>query len=241
MAARALIVILVVLNLGIAAWWALRKDPPVPEPAPVPAGVAGLELLPGSAGISAEQAAAPALPAPEPTAAATPAAAPATSTPAAPAAAAPRCLSLGTFADRAAAEAAQQRMGTGIERARVREVADAGAGSYRVLLPSGGDREAARALAARIAAAGFGDYYILAQGEQANTIALGQYRNREGAERRQAALVAAGFPAQLVASGGNTTAQWWLDVHLAADAQPAAIRRQSGAGRQQPLDCALLR
>lgn len=239
MAVRALIVILVVLNLGIALWWAARKDEPAPPPLAMPGGVAGLELVPGSAGIDdAPPAPAPVPAQPQPVAAAAPTQPSATPAPE-PAASAPRCLSLGAFPDRASAEAARQRAGADIVQARVREIAGAGGGSYRVLLPPSRDRDTARALAARVAAAGFSDYYVLGQGEEANAVALGQYRNREGAERRQAELVAAGFPAQLVASSGG--AQWWLDVRLATDAQPAAIRRQSGASRQQSLDCASLR
>ncbi|MFA4625924.1 SPOR domain-containing protein, partial [Xanthomonas perforans] len=43
---RALIVVLIVLNAGVALWWALQP-PPAPPPAPLqPTGVARLELLP---------------------------------------------------------------------------------------------------------------------------------------------------------------------------------------------------
>ena len=42
---RALIVLLVVVNLGVAAWWATRAPPPTPMPAGQPAGVPRLQLL----------------------------------------------------------------------------------------------------------------------------------------------------------------------------------------------------
>lgn len=96
----------------------------------------------------------------------------------------------------------------------MREDKDAGISTFRVMLPNVGDRAAAQALVKRIAAAGMGDYYVIAQGED-NTVALGQYQSRERAERRQASLVGAGFPAQLVPSG-NGQSRWWIDVRTSA-------------------------
>jgi len=266
MLTRALIVVLVILNLGVALWWMLRTEPAPPAPEPA-RGVAQLQLLPPLAAPARAVAAAPtaalddvtptsrpapaaatAAPGPTPVAAAT---APATATPAiapaaAPAVAAPppapaQCLSLGPFADRAAAQAAQARAGALLQGARLREVADAGATRYRVVLPAAASREEAQATVKRIVAAGLSDYYIIAQGEETNAIALGQYRNREGADRRMAALSAAGFNARLVASGGDGSAQWWLDATLAGQADPASARQRSGAPQQRSLDCARLR
>ncbi|WP_411849557.1 SPOR domain-containing protein [Stenotrophomonas sp. LGBM10] len=268
MLTRALIVVLVILNLGVALWWMLRGEPAAAPPA-APIGVAQLQLLPGDAvtpvaATAAPEAAAPALadvtPAPEPAPApAAPAAptppttptpkaavaavpAPVASTPPPPAAAGPaQCLSLGPFADRAAAQAAQAKAGGALRGARLREVADAGATRYRVLLPSAPSREEAQATVKRIVAAGLSDYYIIGQGEEANAIALGQYRNREGAERRMAALSAAGFNARLVPSGGDGSAQWWVDATLATPADAASARQRSGAAQQRSLDCARVR
>lgn len=87
---------------------------------------------------------------------------------------------------RADADAALARVRGQASRASVREDKDAGVSTFRVMLPNVGDRAAAQALVKRIAAAGMGDYYVIAQGED-NTVALGQYQSRERAERRQAA------------------------------------------------------
>lgn len=268
MLTRALIVVLAILNVGVALWWMLRGDPvPAPPPEP-PAGVARLQLLdtPAAATASAPSAAPPAAastaladatpappklaatPPPQPPVAAPPAvaAAPAvdrpTETPAAPAPPAPlQCISLGPFADRDTAMAAQSRAGDLVQRSRLREVAKPGASStYRVMMPAAASREEAQATVKRIAAAGISDYYIMAQGEDANAIALGQYRNREGAERRLAALSAAGFTARLV-GGSEGTAQWWVDAALADKASPGAARQRSGAAQQRSLECAGLR
>jgi cell division protein FtsN len=172
----------------------------------------------------------------------TPAVAPPASTPIATATPATLvCISLGPFADRDTAMAAQGKAGTLLQRSRLREVPKPGASStYRVMLPAAASREEAQATVKRIAAAGISDYYIMSQGEDANAIALGQYRNREGAERRMAALAAAGFTARLV-GGGAGTAQWWVDAALAGQATPAAARQRSGAAQQRSLECAGLR
>jgi len=277
MLTRALIVFLVILNLGVALWWLLRGEPASAPPAS-PVGVAQLEVLPSTQATPASATpvtAAPALqdatptsapvtPPPVTTAAPptavadTPAPTPAASVPApAPVAAAPtpaavpapvsatptpaQCVSLGPFADRAAAQAAQSRAGGALRGAKLREVADAGATRYRVLLPPAASREQAQATVKRIVAAGVSDYYIIAQGEDTNAIALGQYRNREGADRRLAALSAAGFKATMVASGGDGSAQWWLDATLAEGTDPAVARQRSGAAQQRSLECVRLR
>ncbi|HDS0950047.1 TPA: SPOR domain-containing protein [Stenotrophomonas maltophilia] len=276
MLTRALIVVLAILNLGVASWWLLRSEP-APAAAAKPAtGVAELRWLPGgtdAAAVAQTAAAAPtaalvereaaptaavaAAEAPAPAAAppadarkpaeAAPAVAaakptepvvekPAPEKPAAP----PRCVALGPFADRAAATAAQGRAGSLLAPARLREQpAASGSARYRVLLPAAASREDAQATVKRIVAAGLSDYYIISQGEESNAIALGQYRNREGAERRIAAVQAAGFQPRLVASGD--AGQWWLEGQLAAGSEPAQAQQRSGAAQQRSLECTRLR
>lgn len=282
MLTRALIVVLAILNLGVACWWLLRDAPQPPAPPPQPAGVAELRWVPG--GVDAAEAAdataaapvaplmdrepaektavaatpAPAAPArPEiakpQVAEATPVAAaakpvtplapvPAPEKPATrPVAAEPaRCVALGPFADRAAATSAQGKAGSVISQVRLREQpAASGSARFRVMLPAAANREEAQATVKRIVAAGLSDYYIISQGEDINAVALGQYRNREGAERRMAAVQAAGFQPRLVASGD--AGQWWLEGQLAAGTQPAQAQQRSGAAQSRSLECARLR
>ncbi|WP_088100738.1 SPOR domain-containing protein [Xanthomonas retroflexus] len=277
MLTRALIVVLAILNLGVATWWLLRDEParaPLPPP---PTGVAELRWLPGGtdAAVAAQASAAaptealvereaapatavPAVPTPaaatpaapgkpaepvktpEPMAAvAKPAPEPVAEKPAAPAVP-PRCLALGPFADRAAASAAQSRAGNLLSQVRLREQpAASGSARYRVLLPAAASRDDAQATVKRIVAAGLSDYYIISQGDETNAIALGQYRNREGAERRMAAVQAAGFQPRLVASGD--AGQWWLEGQLATGSEPAQAQQRSGAAQQRSLECTRLR
>ncbi|MGE6332170.1 SPOR domain-containing protein [Stenotrophomonas sp. NPDC077659] len=270
MLTRALIVVLAMLNLGVASWWLLREEPQRPAPPPPPAGVAELRWLPGGAaavppapppmvhaqGVETAVAATPSSATPATPEDATPQraeAAPAAARPAPPPATAaeaptpplvaaepPRCVALGPFADRVAATTAQGKAGSLLSQVRLREQpAISGSTRYRVMLPAAPSREDAQAIVKRIVAAGLSDYYIISQGEEANAVALGQYRNREGAERRMAAVQAAGFQARLIASGD--AGQWWLEGQLAAGTPLAQAQQRSGAAQNRSLECARLR
>ncbi len=234
MLTRFLIVVLAILNVGVALWW-LTPRAAAPEPAePAETGVATLEL------VTPDTVPAATAPVPDNAAAAAPAAKEAAA-PASATATSEHCLSLGPFADKEQAQAAVTALGAALLRSHLREVPPKAASSYRVFLPPAASREEAQATTKRLTDAGIGDFFIMGQGEEANAIALGQYRSREGAERRQNALAEAGFPAQLVASGGAETSSWWLDMAHAGTAQAAALQARSGAQRAQALDCARLR
>lgn len=246
---RALIVLLVVLNLGVAGWWISRPAAQPPAPPQQPQGVARLQLASEAATSRATTIAARAQTA---TPAATPAPAEEKSVEAKPAEAkpgvaaetaiaAPQCFSLGPFATDAAAKAAIDALRADIARSGVREVEGASSGAYTVFLPPSEDRAAAQSLAQRIAAAGFDDFMIVNEGELANGIALGLYRNRNGAERRQAALQAGGFPAQIRDAGEKAPSQWWADIATEKGMNAVQARTKAGATRTQALDCAALR
>lgn len=227
---RALIVFLAILNLGVAAWWLSRSDDVALDAPPQRADVPRLQLLTET--MPAQPAIAPPredamVVAPEAGKNEQPAAAVAAA-PSAPVAA-NRCYALGPFATDAIAQAAAARAGALTTRTR-EEPGEPGA--YTVVMPPLVDRAAAQAVAQRIGAAGFDDFLVISTGEQANGIALGRYRSRDSAQRRQAALQAAGFTAQLQPVGQAGASKWWADVSLPAD---AAV----GQGRQ--VDCATLR
>ncbi|GAA3914767.1 SPOR domain-containing protein [Luteimonas lutimaris] len=247
MLARSLIVLLVVLNAGVAIWWLARGDAaPVPAETALPGGVARLQLV-GEAGPAAE-AAPPPTPAPPPVAAADEPPAPdgASAAPPAPVAdaspapdaAALQCYALGPFTDAGKLAAAQRALQPRVARLHVREAPSTTRADWRVWLPPQADRAAAQALVERIVAAGFSDYYIIASGEQANSIALGLYGSEASARRRQSALRAAGFTdVQAEAVGDAPPATRWIDVASNAPLA-AADGRALGAGRVEPLDCA---
>lgn len=228
---RAVMVLLVVLNLGTAAWWLSRAPAPAPVPPAQRAGVPRLKLLSEVAKPVATTAVAPVV------AEAAPPASPETTEPAK----SPVCFSLGPFADRAAADAAIAKLAARVTRAVPREAPARAATGYNVSMAPAADRAAAQATAQRIGAAGFDDFLIVNNGEQANSIALGRYGSRESAERRQSALKAAGFDARIEAIGAEGTAQWWLDASAPADAAAGQLRGIAGAAQSRSLDCARLR
>ncbi len=89
----------------------------------------------------------------------------------------------------------------------------------------------------RIKAAGIDDWYVMNQGEAANSIALGRYGSEESARRREAELKAKGIPAQAEAIG-DSAAQAWLDARLPAGADRATW---AAIAPSKPLDCGALR
>lgn len=231
---RAAIVMLLMLNLGAAGWWLFQ--PPARATA-IADATPGLRLL-------QERDAAPA---PARAASVPVTAAPATDAPPAPAApaeaalvppqvaAAPVCLRFGPFTDAAARTAAGNALGRlGATALSPRDAPARGARGWKVFLPAQPSREAAQALAKQLEAAGVRDLFVMAQGEEANSIALGRFSTEAGARRRQAELQAKGVQARAEPVGG-TPAQAWLDARLPATADPAALARIAPS---RAVDCA---
>lgn len=233
MLTRALIVLLLVLNLGVAAWWLLRAPATVPGPAH-PAGVPRLQLL--------SEAPLPSRPAdPVVVVQASPAdqaEPPADEASEAEPEPAQRCYALGPFGTAEAASAAQNALAPWVERAQGRDATRPGTGAWTVAIPPQADRAAAQAMADRIAAAGFSDYYILGDGPGANGIALGRFGSEPAAVRHQAALSAAGLPAQVQGPPPVTTR--WIDVVAKPQTTLASVRAAAGGVGAQPVDCAPL-
>ena len=231
MVTRALLILLLVLNVGVATWWATRTSPSPPTAAEPPPGVARLQLVGEGSGAVAAMApmATPAAAAVQPNAVASPAAAVAVDSPA------PQCFSFGPFTDGQAVIAAQARLQPLTQRIVVRD-RDPTRG-WRVLLPALPSAEQAEATAQRIAAAGFSDYLVVREGAEANSIALGRYGNETAARRHADALVAAGFAARAEALGATQT---WLDVSAAPGFDAPAAQRLAAAPERRSLDCAAL-
>jgi len=151
------------------------------------------------------------------------------------------CVSLGPFTEMAKVQAALRALGSDVERFRLREVIIPADTRYRIFIPPAPTREQAQAEVERIAAAGFSDYFIINEGEDTHAIALGQFRNRQGAQNRLAQLRAAGFAAQLLTTTEVPHSNWWIDTAPAARITPAMLQQRSNAAQWQMLDCARLR
>lgn len=229
---RAAIVMLVMLNLGAATWWLLRarlQAMPQPRHHAVEVGAPGLRLLD-------EPAARPTPPgAADPVVAANPASEPPSqSAPAERVQVEQVCLRFGPFADAEARAVARAALASAGVSASPRETAARSARGWKVWLPPLASREDAVAMAERIKAAGVTDLYVMSQGEDANSVALGRFGGEEAARRREAELRGKGFAAQAVPLG-DTPAQVWLDARLPAGVDRVALVRIAPA---RPLDCA---
>jgi hypothetical protein len=189
---RGLVVLLVCLNLGVAAWWLAQPEPESAPPPPIDAGIGRLVLLrEAEAPPTADEMDRGAVPVPMPDT--------------------PGCLTIGPFATPAELRAAMAALTPGVARIQYREVAAAQLRGYRVYLPASGSREAALAAARQLAARGVRDYYVVTAGDQENTVSLGLFRDLENAEKRRDELSAQGFSAVLEPRTEDA-AQWWIDL-----------------------------
>ncbi|MEG3191682.1 SPOR domain-containing protein, partial [Lysobacter sp. D1-1-M9] len=167
-------------------------------------------------------------------------AAPAAAGAAARQATAPQCLSLGPFETAAEIERARAALRPIASlQVRGRRVQTGPISGWRVYLPPSEDLAAAQAAAARVAEAGFTDYFVMRQGADANAVALGRYADEATARAHAAALAAAGFAALAEPIRSGPVALW-LDLRAAAGFDPARAQEISAAPRREALDCAEL-
>lgn len=235
---RALIVMLVALNLGVAAWWAWRPETRVETQAEPPSGIARLRMLDERPGAPKPRATTetPQAAAPQPSLGAT-ASAPENAAPIAEAPKTARCYRFGPFADDAAIAAARKALQPNVARLR-EETAPANANrGWRVMLPPAADRAAANAVADRIRLAGFKDFFVVAEGAEANAIMLGRFGSEDRAQLHAASLRDAGFAAQAQAIGDAKPSQRWLVATAGDGFDSAAAARSSGAAQSRAVDC----
>lgn len=211
---RVCLVLLLSMNLGVAAWWAwhpLAREarPPATDP-----GVAALVMLSESeAPVPVRDPVLDAMAAGEYS----------------------QCLSLGPFGTPADLRKAMNLLTPRVGRIQFREVAAVAVRGYRVYLPAAGTRAQALATARALAAHGVNDYYVVTAGDQQDTISLGIFRDLDNARARHDAIAALGYEPTIDARTEQLP-QWWVDV-----AAPAAMRWQdvlSGEGLQGlPIPC----
>ena len=211
---RAAIVVLLVLNLGVAAWWiAAGDDASRREDAQGAGATPGLRLVSESV--------------PPARAKPVPAALPAPGVPDKPDVTTPpagivQCLRFGPFAGEVPRDAARANLSAAGVGAEPRETAARSGRGWKVHIPAFATRDEAKAMGETIKAAGISDWYVMNEGDQANSIALGRYGSEDAARRREADLRAKGFAAQ-AAPLGNRAPQWWLDARIAGGVTPAVL------------------
>ncbi len=195
---RALVLLLVVMNLGAFAWWMLHAQA---HQAPVPTtrqGVAPLVLL-GEAENARQRGSPDELDAaPDPNSAT------------------PRCVSIGPFATPADLRRAMNTLTPLAGRIQYRQARGSALNGYRVYIPALESRDAALEAGRKLAAKDVKDYYVVTSGAQENTISLGLFRDLANAQARRDAVRAAGFDARLEPRLDDAE-QYWIDVAVARD------------------------
>jgi hypothetical protein len=190
---RALIVLLLCMNLGVAIWWAAHREPTLPVLPTTEAGIPSLTLLseterPPLVVDAAELSAAPEAPGP-----------------------ASICLSLGPFSTPADLRKAMNTLMPQVESIQFREVAAVSLRGYRVFLPAAGSRAQALETARALSAKGISDYYVVTAGDQQDTISLGIFRELENASKRREEVAALGYN-PTIETRTEPVQQWWIDL-----------------------------
>ncbi|MFC4726780.1 SPOR domain-containing protein [Coralloluteibacterium thermophilus] len=216
MLVRSLVVLLVVMNLGAAAWWALhRADAAAPLP---PERAAPRLVLLSEAERSRHLPEAEASAAPEPIEAS------------------PVCLSLGPLQTPADMRRVMDTLSPGVGRIQYRETRGNAVRGYRVYLPASPSREAALDSARRLAAQGVRDYYVVTAGAQENTVSLGLFRDLRNAESRRDEIRNLGYEAALEPRTEEVP-QWWVDIATTEDFDWRAALGGYAGIEARPIDC----
>lgn len=194
---RLLFLLLLALNIGVAAWLVFGH-PPTTSVAATDPGVPELKLLSevssaagGHAGTSGGSAAGGRAAAPG-----------------------DRCMALGPFDTQADARKELQHVRAHVKRARFQEQTAEETTGWWVYLPALASRESALAAARKLSAAGIHDYYVITAGDNSNTISLGLFHDPDNARRRRDHVAALGFKPQLT-QRTESMPQYWVELALA--------------------------
>jgi hypothetical protein len=189
---RALVLLLLCMNIGVAAWWASQRErttAPAPATDPnVPPLVLLAEVERRPLSDAAELAEAPAELSPDAV-----------------------CLSIGPFSTPSELRLAMDLMLPRVERIQFREVPAVALRGYRVYLPPAANRAEALQTARALSARGIADYYVVTAGDQQNTVSLGIFRELENATARRDVVAALGY-SPVVEPRTEQVPQWWIDL-----------------------------
>jgi hypothetical protein len=196
---RLLFVLLVALNIAVAAWLLLGQpyshigypaDPGVPElrllsEMPAPGGTAPLpdaqaDVRDGAAADAHNYS----------------------------------CIALGPFDTPQDLRNARQALASRTARMRSRQEQTSQTTGWWVYLPAAANRAQALEQARQLGAHDIQDYFVVGSGDQANTISLGLFRDPANARNRLNQVLAAGFPARL-SERNESVPEYWLDLVVA--------------------------
>jgi hypothetical protein len=195
---RAVVLLLVVMNLGQFAWWTLHATGHPAQVATTQTGVPPLVLLSESENAHQPASSDELDAAPDPTSAT------------------PRCQSIGPLATPADLRKAMNTLSPLVGRIQYRQARGSALHGYRVFVPALASRDAALEAGRQLAAKSISDYYVVTSGAQENTISLGLFRDLVNAEKRRDEVRALGFDAELEPRLDDAQ-QYWIDVAIARD------------------------
>jgi hypothetical protein len=195
---RAILLLLVCMNLGVASWWLMHHEAPRKQLPANERGVATLKLLSETETPPSAQAVDELNAAPDPLDAAR------------------FCLSLGPFQTPADLRHAMNLLMPLVSRIQFRELPATAIRGYRVFLPAAGSREQALKTARALAAQGITDYYVVTAGDQQDTVSLGVFRDLANAKQRHDQITALGYTA-VMEPRTEDVPQWWIDIATASE------------------------
>ena len=213
---RALILLLLCMNIGVSIWWVAHRDVSKPVLPATEKGVSSLALLGESERPSISDAAELSV-APEELSADS------------------VCLSIGPFSTPADLRRAMNVLLPKTERIQYREVAAVALRGYRVFLPAAGSRAQALETARALSQRGITDYYVVTAGDQQNTVSLGIFRELENASKRHDAVAALGYNPSIEARTEQVP-QWWIDLAAKADLDWRALVPDADL-KAEPVPC----
>jgi hypothetical protein len=221
MLVRALLLSLLLMNLGVAAWWAWRAPPSEPRPAAIEDNVPELRLLSevdaaGAIGDTPELTGPPEPPGGLP---------------------GQRCLRIGPFLTQADLRRAMNLLTPLVDRLQYRESRALANRGFWVYLPAQGSREQALATARELSGKGLRDYYVVTAGERENTISLGLFRDRPNAEGRRAEVEALGFTPQLQ-ERREEIPNYWIEIGAGPELDWSSRLPANPPLEAIPIDCA---
>jgi hypothetical protein len=129
-----------------------------------------------------------------------------------------RCVALGPFTTEGDSRAARGALGSLVIRSRSRQETSTQSHGWRVFLPPMASHEAASETARRLAAKNVKDYFVVPAGPEPNSVALGVFNAQENARKRRDEVVALGFPARM-AERVESVPSFWLDIVVDDDAK----------------------
>lgn len=220
MLARALLLILLLMNLGVAAWWWLRTPAPAArEPATEPA-IAALRLL-SEVETAASGSDVPELAGPPDPVGGTPD---------------QECLQIGPFLTQADLRRAINALTPVVDRIQFRESRALANRGLWVFLPAQETREQALATARELSAKGLRDYYVVTAGDRENTISLGLFRDRPNAEARRNEVQALGFAPELQ-ERREEIPNYWIELAAGPDLDWRSRLGTHAGIESQPRPC----